>query len=106
MSTNAHRRCWLPLVLFLAIGGCGTDWDVAGPDRPGTWRPDGSNTANLQASVATPSHLDRGVGASTERGAQGSDAVDRLLDDRRRALPITRTSNIAGANVGGGGGGR
>jgi hypothetical protein len=60
----------------------------------------------LQASVATPSHLDRGVGASTDRGAAGADAVDRLLDDRRRALPLTRTTTVGaagGAAQGGGG---
>lgn len=99
MSSHKPRHRWLPLIALLAFGGCGTDWDIAGPDRPGTWRPDGSNVANLQASVATPSHLDRGVGASTERGAQGSDAVDRLLDDRRRALPLTRTTTVGGPAV-------
>ncbi len=106
MSSEKPRHRWLPLLTLLAFGGCGTDWDVAGPDRPGTWQPEGSNAANLQAMVATPAHLDRGVGASTDRGAQGADAVERLLDDRRRALPITRTTTVGGAPAASPSGGR
>lgn len=104
MSSTLARHRWLPLAALLAVGGCGTEWDLTGPDRPGTWRPEAVNAANLQAMVATPSHLDRGAGAATERGTQGSDAVERLLDDRRRALPITRTTTVGGAAAGGGGG--
>ena len=105
MSSTQPRHRWLFLLTLLAFGGCGTEWDVAGPDRPGTWRPDGANAANLQAMVATPSHLDRGVGGTTDRGSQGADAVERLLDDRRRALPVTRTTTVGGA-AGAAGGGR
>jgi len=92
----------IPLLLLLA--SCGS-YDVIGPDRPGTWQPIGANNTNLQAMVADPSHLDRGVGASTERGHAGTDAVQRLLEDRRRALPITRTTTVGAGGAGGGGGG-
>lgn len=96
-------RCASVLAL-LALASCQDD-DV---DRPGTWRPTGSNAANLQAMVAVPSHLENGVGASTDRGNEGSGAVTRLLEDRRRALPITRTTNSfsAGASTGAASGGR
>ena len=94
-----------PLLTLMVLVGCTGD-NVLGPDRPGTWRPMGANYANLQAQVADPAHLDRGVAAATERGAQGADPVTRLLEDRRRALPITRTTNISSANTATAAGGR
>lgn len=106
MTRTTAALCWAPLLA--ALGGCtGYDWTHA--DRPGTWQPTGANTANLHAMVADPAHLERGVGSSTDRGAAGTLAVTRLLEDRRRALPVTRTTSGAlGASGGGasGGGGR
>jgi pimeloyl-ACP methyl ester carboxylesterase len=103
MSQRTAMLRLIPMLLLLAA--C-ESYDVVGPDRPGTWQPIGANNSNLQAMVADPSHLDRGVGASTDRGHAGSDAVQRLLEDRRRALPITRTTTVGGSGGGGGGGSR
>lgn len=104
MTSTFARLRWLPLVAVLV--GCAHD-------RPGTWQPTGANNTNLQAMIADPAHLDRGVGASTDRGAAGADATTRLLEGRRRALPITQTTRTAfggpatGAGAGAtGGGGR
>jgi len=94
-TRNAMRL--LPLLILL--GGC--QGDGIGPDRIGTWQPQGHNVANLHAMAADPAHLDRGVGAATERGAAGTDAVLRLLEDRRRALPVARTTTVGGAGGGG-----
>jgi hypothetical protein len=55
------------------------------------------NDHNLRAMVATPSHLERGVGASTERGQAGGVAATRLFTDRRRRLPITSATTVGGA---------
>lgn len=90
-----------PLLALIALASCADE-----PDRPGTWQPIGANAANLQAMAAVPSHLDRGVGASTDRGAEGSNAVTRLLEDRRRVLPITRTTTVGGGGAGAAAGGR
>ena len=102
MSSIRTRLRQASLLALIALASCGQD-DV---DRPGTWQPIGANAANLQAMAAVPSHLDRGVGSSTDRGAEGSNAVTRLLEDRRRALPITRTTTVGGASAGAAGGGR
>lgn len=104
MSSIRARLRWAPLLALVALASCSQSQDVMGPDRPGTWQPIGANAANLQAMAAVPSHLDRGVGASTDRGSEGAGAVTRLLEDRRRALPITRTSSLAAANASAGGG--
>jgi hypothetical protein len=79
---------------LVALGGCTLDRDPM--DRPGTWQPTGANEHNLRAMVATPSHLDRGIGASTDRGQAGSLAATRLFTDRRRRLPAVGASSVAG----------
>lgn len=104
MSNTRPKFRWAPMLALLTLGACTQEMDMVGPDRPGTWQPTGANAANLQAMAAVPSHLDRGVGATTERGAAGSSAVQRLLEDRRRALPIVRTTTVGGAGGGAGAG--
>ena len=106
MTRTSIRLCCVPLLA--ALSGC-SGYDPMSWDRPGTWQPTGANNANLHAMIADPSHLDRGVGASTDRGHAGSDAVTRLLEDRRRALPVSRTTTgigASGAAAGAGAGGR
>jgi hypothetical protein len=72
---------------LLALAGCATGITQDPYDRPGSWQATGADDHNLRAMVATPSHLERGVGASTERGQAGSVAATRLFTDRRRACP-------------------
>ena len=56
---------------------------------PGTWQAEGVNDRNLRAMVADPSHLARGVGAATDRGAAGAAAVIALECGMRPPLPRT-----------------
>ena len=102
MSRTSARLCWVPLLA--ALGGC-SGYDPTNPDRPGTWQPLGANNANLHAMIADPSHLERGVGSSTDRGAAGADATTRLLEGRRRPLPASRTTATAFGGPAGPGGG-
>jgi len=91
-------RAWISLsaVLLLGLGGCTTGITEDPIDRPGTWRATGVNDQNLQAMIATPSHLERGVGATTDRGQAGSLAVTRLCADQRRRLPVVNASRVTG----------
>jgi len=75
----------LAVVALFALGGCNPNFDPM--ERPGTWQATGANDHNLRAMVATPSHLERGVGAGTDRAQAGSLAATRLFTDRRRRLP-------------------
>ncbi len=105
---------------LVALGGCSLARDPI--EQPGTWRATGANEHNLRAMVMDPSHLERGIGASTDRAQPGSLAATRLFTDRRRRLVITSTSEVGGqaqppqdqpvtgpgsgySNAGGGGGG-
>lgn len=103
------------LILTLGLAACAPDTYFAPTDfeRAGTWQADGVNDRNLRAMVADPSHLTRGVGAATDRGAAGAAAVTALECGRRPPLPRTTLSDIArenataasGVTSGGGGGG-
>lgn len=90
------------LALALGLGACAPDTYFPPTDfeRAGTWQAEGINDRNLRAMVADPSHLTRGVGAATDRGAAGAVAVGALQRGARPPLPqITLT------DVGQGGGG-
>lgn len=96
-----------PVVLLaLGLAAC-ADTDF---DRPHTWQADGVNDRNLRAMVVDPAHLDRGVGAATDRGQQGSAAIRALESGQRPALPAGLSDigasggGSAGVSQGGGGG--
>jgi len=76
-------------------------------DRDGAWRPTRANDANLRAMVADPADLIAGRGTDRRVGPGSADAVDRLYNDRVRALPDTDIARIgaSGSASGGGGGG-
>jgi hypothetical protein len=98
-----HRSALLALALLAT--GCTPDYPM---DRPGTWQASGANDRNLRLMVADPSHLQRGVGAATDRGEAAAAPIDRLNEGRRYALPIEATSSLrstGGGNSSGGGGG-
>jgi hypothetical protein len=104
MAMSRHAAPALLLVLGLAA--CAeTDFD-----RPQTWQADGINDRNLRAMIVDPAQLDRGVGAATDRGQQGSAAVRALEAGARPALPaglsqIGASGGSAGVSQGGGGSG-
>jgi uncharacterized membrane protein YgcG len=100
----ALRDASLPaLGLVLGLGACAPDTYFPPTDfeRAGTWQAEGVNDRNLRAMVADPSHLTRGVGAATDRGAAGAAAVQALNDGRRPALPRVSLSEV-GTDGGGG----
>lgn len=83
-------------LVVLPLGACTED-----PfERPGTWRPAGINEANLRAQVTDPAVLERGVGAGTDRGQQGSMPITTLEAGKRPAVPTTRLTGVGG--LGGG----
>lgn len=85
------------LLLAFNIAACAPDTYFPPTDfeRAGTWQAEGINDRNLRAMVADPSHLTRGVGAATDRGAAGAAAVSALECGRRPRLPATSLSEIA-----------
>ncbi len=94
------------ILLALGLAACAeTDFD-----RPYTWQAEGTNDRNLRAMVVDPAHLDRGVGAATDRGQQGAAAVRALEAGQRPALPAGLSDigagggGSAGVSQGGGGG--
>lgn len=102
------------LSLLLGLGACAPDTYLPPTDfdRAGTWQAEGVNDRNLRAMVADPSHLTRGVGAATDRGAAGAAAANALQRGARPALPQTGLSTVGqdggggstGVTSGGGGG--
>jgi hypothetical protein len=85
----------LGLALVPLVAGCATD-----PfDRPGTWQSSGHNESNLRAMLENPLHISAGVEAQDSRGAAGAVAVDRLVTDRRRALPATQPGSNGAAGA-------
>jgi hypothetical protein len=93
------------LLAALGLGGCTAMNDPW--DRPGAWRAQGANDANLRAMVADPADLIAGRGTDRRVGPGAADAVDRLYRDRVRALPDTDIARVgaSGSASGGGGGG-
>jgi len=90
------------LGLAVALGACAPDtyFPPNDMDRLGTWQAEGINDRNLRAMAADPAHLTTGVGATTDRGQQGSAAVSALESGRRPQLP----QGLSDIGAGGGGG--
>ena len=90
------------LAAVLGLVACAPDTYFPPTDfeRAGTWQAEGINDRNLRAMVADPSHLTRGVGAATDRGAAGAAAVSAMQRGARPPLP-----QISLTEVGQGGGG-
>lgn len=102
------------LGLVLALGACGSDnyFPASDIDRRGTWQAEGVNDRNLRLQVADPAHLTRGAGAATDRGEQGTRAIDAFNAGRRPRLPAGISDvgaqggqGSSGVTSGGGGGG-
>ncbi len=104
-SSLSKRRGLAAILACLAAAACSPEPII---DRPGTWKPTGANDWNLRAMVADQRDLDAGVSARTSRGNQGSQAVARLLADKRRPLLNVTTSSLSqpsgGGDAGAGGG--
>ena len=84
------------------LGGCAFTDPY---ERPGVWRPMGSNDLNRELQVARPTDLVQGRGTTDSDGQTAAAAVDRLVHDRVKALPDTDISGVGGSGGSSGGSG-
>jgi hypothetical protein len=78
------RVAALLLPLLVALAGCN---QIDPYTRPGNWRPNGANEANLRAMVAVPADLAAATPAGPADGHRAAAAVARLRNDTVRPLP-------------------
>lgn len=91
---------FVPLAAVLLLGGCASVLDPH--NRDGAWRPTGANEFNLRAMVARPSDLAQGLGEPGAEGQTAAQAIDRMRNDRVRALPDTSVAlrQVSGTGAG------
>ncbi len=98
MANIAKHKALLVGVILLASGCAATD-----PyKREGVWHPNGSNDSNLRAMVAIPSDLVRGVGDGRGNSQQAEAAIERLRQDKVKALPASGIAEFNVSNSGSG----
>ena len=91
-----HHYGWL--IGATLLGGCASD--LGDPyQRPGTYRPDGANVANLRVMIVNPVDLIGGVGESTSIGAEAAAPVERQLGGKRYPLPVVSAGTTAPGNA-------
>jgi hypothetical protein len=95
------RACTLLLPMWVALAGCN---QIDPYTRPGNWRPNGANDANLRAMVAVPADLAVATPASPADGQLAATAVDRLRHDAVRPLPDSGLAQITPVSGGSGAG--
>jgi hypothetical protein len=106
MKTHRNMALRISLAALAAgvamtLGGCA----VMDPyERPGVWRPMGSNDLNRELQVARPTDLVQGRGTTDSDGQTAAAAVDRLIHDRVKGLQDIDISGV-GASGGGSSGG-
>jgi hypothetical protein len=82
----------IALLVLLCLVGC----DRVDPyTRPGVWRPNGANDANLRAMVTVPSDLVLGTPPGPADGNLSTAALTRLRHDHVRSLPESGIAQIA-----------
>ncbi len=104
VMTRSLTSCAIALVL-LSLAGC----DVATRDSwedAGTWRPTGANQTNLQAMVANPDDLNIGRGERGGSAIIATTAVNRVLTDKIKPLPVAGTLTFGGGTSSSAGGGQ
>jgi type IV pilus biogenesis protein CpaD/CtpE len=89
MTMTRFAALLLPLLVSLA--GCN---QIDPYTRPGNWRPNGANDANLRAMVAVPADLAVATPASPADGSLAAMAVARLRTDTVRGLPDSGLAEI------------
>lgn len=95
---SRHHTALAALALSTLLAGC-TGSMLDPYSREGNWRPSGANEANLLQMLAEPNDYSRGQAAPDARGDLAAQAVERLLQDRVRALPTTTTTQALGGGV-------
>ena len=84
-----------PIALLLPILLCLAACSQVDPyTRPGNWRPNGANDANLRAMVAVPSDLVVAAPEAPVDGPAATAAVHRLATDHVRPLPDSGIAQI------------
>lgn len=78
-------------LLLLIVSGCDT---IDPYQRDGAWRPNGANDANLRSMVAVPSDVVVAEPAAPADGGLAAAALNRLNQDRVRALPDSGIAQI------------
>jgi len=98
-------------VSLLTLAGCGASSDYLDPyKKPYTWHPTGAPTANLAAQLVDPHDLVSGRGSTLGDSKESTAAIDRVWQDRPKALSAgsaggATSSGASGATAGGGSGG-
>jgi type IV pilus biogenesis protein CpaD/CtpE len=116
MKTHARATACLlcgGLATMMMLSGCGNTADYLDPyKKPYAWHPTGAATANLATQLVNPRDLVVGRGAAEGDGKEAGPAVDRIWQDRQKALSGsgsdsggTASAGAAGASAGGGTGG-
>jgi type IV pilus biogenesis protein CpaD/CtpE len=95
MTMTRFAALLLPLLVSLA--GCN---QIDPYTRPGNWRPNGANDANLRAMVAVPADLVVATPASPADGDRAAAAVARLRNDTVR--PLTGSEPAESTPISGG----
>lgn len=73
--------------------------------RPGVWRPFGTNEMNFELQVARAADLVTGRGTNDADADMAAAAVDRMKRDKSKPLPSSGISAVGAAGGAGGGGG-
>jgi hypothetical protein len=85
------RIAALLLPLLVALIGCN---QIDPYTRPGNWRPNGANDANLRAMVAVPADLAVATPASSADGNLAAAAVARLRTGTVLPLPDSALAEV------------
>ena len=89
-------------IAVLGLGACGL-MDMMDPyRREGMWRPNNANEDNLRAMVVSPSDLVRGISNDASDGQQAAAALDRMRNDKMRALPDSAIAKVTPVSSGSG----
>jgi hypothetical protein len=101
LTNTTPIRLVSPLLLLAMLGGCAVYDDPF--NRPGTWRAENTNDANLAAMVNDKRHLSEGVGDTASPAVLSAQAVHRLLTDHVKPLPTTELNPLSSSSQAGGG---
>jgi type IV pilus biogenesis protein CpaD/CtpE len=85
------RRSALAGLGLLLLAGCAATDPY---QREGMWRPNGANASNLRTMVVSPADLVRGVEEPGSSGQQAAMALDRMRQEKVRALPDSAVAKI------------
>lgn len=80
------------LLLLLLPAACDLHQDPL--MKQGTWQPTGANEANLRVMVADPSDLAGRPVVAGQPASTPVHAIDRLLTDKVKELPVITTSDV------------